>query len=40
MVKVIAESVRRGTEVLAAYITLAALLSRLERLPDEGGEPS
>ncbi len=31
----------RGTEVLAASITLAALLSKLERLfPDEGGEPS
>ena len=32
---------RRGTEVLAVAITLAALLSKLERLfPDEGGGPS
>jgi hypothetical protein len=32
---------RRGTEVLAASITLAALLAKLDRLfPDEGGGPS
>ena len=32
---------RRGTEVLAVAITLAALLSKLERpCPDEGAGPS
>ena len=31
---------RRGNEVLAVSITLAALLSRLEHLfPDQGGKP-